>query len=97
MTTRDVADTDVRAIVHVAGPAEAEADDSPLGYVYVQRCLRCDELLAIWRLEKPPGNAFRLGRLIAVDPYTGIRGGREAVDRIDDYDRACMATPVSWL
>lgn len=97
MASRTLDDSDVRALVHVAGPLETEEDDGPLGYVWVQRCLRCDDLLAIWQLTKAPGNAFRLGRLIAADPYVGIRGGREAVSGVGPRDKPCSPIPVAWL
>ena len=96
--TRDVPDEDLRALVHVAGPVEREADDCALGYIWVQRCLVCDELLAEWRnLAAEPTNHFQVGRLIAADPYRGIAGGREPVDRIGQRDRACQPIPVSFL
>lgn len=97
LATKPLDDVDLRALVHIAGPAETEPDDNPLGYIWVQRCLRCDELLAEWHLVSTPGNAFRVGRMIATDPYRGIAGGREAVDKIGKRDRACSPIPVSYL
>lgn len=94
-TTLD--DSEVRALIHVAGPVEREPDDSPIGYVIVQRCLRCDDLLATWRLVAPPSNAFRVGRLIAAHPERGIAGGREAVGEIGPRDKLCSPIPVPWL
>lgn len=94
-TTLD--DQDVRALVHVAGPVERELGYEAVGYVYVQRCLRCDDLLAVWKVATPPRNAFRLGRLVAADPYQGIAGGREAVGEVGPRDKPCAPIPVGWL
>jgi hypothetical protein len=86
---RDVPDDELRALVHVAGPVESEADDNQLGYVWTQRCLRCDEPLAVWKLKNRPARPFAVGRLIAADPYTGISGRREEVGEVGPRDRAC--------
>lgn len=97
MTSRTLDDSEVRALVHVAGPIEREPNESPLGFCFVQRCLRCDDLVGIWHIASPPRNAFRLGRLIAADPYRGIAGGREAVGEIGPRDRPCTPIPVAML
>jgi hypothetical protein len=92
---RDVPDDELRALVHVAGPVEREPYDLPLGYAWTQRCLRCDELLAIWKSAAAPSRSFTPGKLIALDPYTGIAGMRREVAEIGPRDRACSSLPVA--
>lgn len=75
METRESPADGIVALVHVAGPSEREGD------AVVQRCLRCDELLATWpgRTEAP-SNAFRVGRRVAASAFNGIATLRYAVD-----------------
>lgn len=94
---RDVPDDELRALVHIVGPVESEPDDSPVGYAWTQRCLRCEEVLAVWRTKEPPARSFAVGGLIAADPYTGIAGGRETVERVGPHDRQCEPLPAALL
>jgi hypothetical protein len=90
----------VSALVHVAGPPEREPRVSATGFLLVQRCLRCDALLAAWPgRDAPPRNAYRLGRLVAAGADRGIAEFRYAIDdrrpRPDEID--CEPTPVEFL
>jgi hypothetical protein len=80
-------------LVHVAGPLEEELGDN--GIIIVQRCLRCDELLAIWRKVQPRPGGLQVGARVGADAYEGISAKRYlAAPELRAFERDCAAVPV---
>ena len=83
-TTPDIA---ADAEVHVAGPLEPEVATTSRT-VLVQRCLRCDLVLAV--VSSDVGASFKLGTQIGIIYETGRSRIYVADRRPHDYETDCV-------